>query len=221
MSNPNGPRRVRLWGAGTPRTLRPIWVAEELGIGYDLEPIGPRTGETQTSEYTALNPKQKVPLLIDGDLTLSESVAICRYLISAYPAPAVWRPRTELERAREDEWCCYIYGEIDETGLYVIRRHQDLGHIYGRSPEAVVSAAAYVRRHLDVLERHLAGRDHLMDPGFGLADLLLTTCLDWSAYCGIELPPALARYRERIARRPAHARAMKANRPRESSHGTT
>jgi glutathione S-transferase len=220
MSTASGPRRIRLWGAGTPRTLRPIWVAEELGIEYDLEPIGPRTGEAQTPEYTALNPKQKIPLLIDGDVRLSESVAICRYLISSYPAPAIWRPRTELERAREDEWCCYVYGEIDETGLYVIRRHQDLSHIYGSSPTAVESAAAYVRRHLDVLERHLAGRDYLLDEGFGLADLLLATCLVWSVHCGLELPPAVAGYHERIAGRPAFGRATQANRPRESSHGT-
>ena len=214
MSTAGGPRRIQLWGAGTPRTLRPIWVAEELGIGYDLEPIGPRTGETQTPEYTALNPKQKIPFLIDGDVRLSESVAICRYLIASYAGDSrIWRPRSELERAREDEWCCYVYGEIDETGLYVIRRHQDLGHIYGKSPEAVESAARYVRRHLDVVERHLADRDYLVDSEFGLADLLLTTCLDWAAYCGIELPPAVARYRERIASRPAYQRAMKANRP--------
>jgi glutathione S-transferase len=205
-------RRIRLWGAGTARTLRPIWVAEELGISYDLAPIGPRTGETQTPEYTALNPKQKIPFLIDGDVHLSESVAICRYLIASHPGDSpIWRPRNERERAREDEWCCYVYGEIDETGLYVIRRHQDLSHIYGDSPTAVESAASYVRRHLDIIERHLANRDHLMEQGFGLADLLLTTCLAWAAYCGIELPTALARYRERITNRPACQRAMAAN----------
>ena len=47
------PGRITLWGAGTSRTLRPIWVAEELGVPYDLQPIGPRTGETQTAEYGA------------------------------------------------------------------------------------------------------------------------------------------------------------------------
>jgi glutathione S-transferase len=221
MSTDSSTRRVQLWGVGTARTLRPIWMAEELGIGYDLVPIGPRTGETQTPEYQALNPKQKIPLLIDGDVRLSESVAICRYLVTSHPAPAIWRPQTHLERAREDEWCCYVYGEIDETGLYVIRRHHDLEHIYGSAPKAVESAAAYVRRHLDVLERHLAGRDHLMDQGFGLADLLLTTCLDWSAHCGIELPPAVAGYRVRIADRPAYRRATQANRARENNRGTT
>ena len=57
---------LELWGAGTARTLRPIWMAEELGLPYELYPIGPRTGETQTEDYTSLNPKQKIPLLRYG-----------------------------------------------------------------------------------------------------------------------------------------------------------
>ena len=71
---------LKLWGAGTARTLRPIWMAEELEIDYELIPIGPRTGETQTKEFTSLNPKQKIPTMQHKDFNLSESLAICRYL---------------------------------------------------------------------------------------------------------------------------------------------
>ena len=71
---------LEIWGAGTARTLRPIWMAEELNLKYTLHPIGPRTGETQTQQYSKLNPKQKVPILQHDDFVLSESVAICRYL---------------------------------------------------------------------------------------------------------------------------------------------
>ena len=69
---------IKLWGAGTARTLRPIWIAEELKVEYELNPIGPRTGETLTTEYTSLNPKQKIPSLEHGSFKLSESVAICK-----------------------------------------------------------------------------------------------------------------------------------------------
>ena len=44
--------RIEFWGAGTMRTFRPLWVAEELGLEYILHGIGPRTGETQTPHYT-------------------------------------------------------------------------------------------------------------------------------------------------------------------------
>ena len=69
--------QLKFWGAGTARTLRPIWMAEELGLDYKLFPIGPRTGETRTEEFSLLNPKQKIPLMEDGDFVLSESLSIC------------------------------------------------------------------------------------------------------------------------------------------------
>ena len=103
---------IQIWGAGTTRTFRPVWTAEELNLDYDLVPIGPRTGETQTPEFTRLNPKQKIPALVDGDLTLSESVAMCRYLIGRYGDASTLLIPADIEtRAREDEWVCYCYGE--------------------------------------------------------------------------------------------------------------
>lgn len=202
---------ITLWGAGTSRTFRPIWIAEELGIPYDLKPIGPRTGETQTAEYTQLNPKQKIPLLVDGAFRLSESVAICRYLIAKHPAGNVATPSTPAERAREDEWCCYVYGELDETSLYVMRRHGDLGHIYGAAPEVVASAANYASRHLQVIAAQMRNRSTVMPFGFGLADVLLVSCLDWAAAYGLELPEDLPAYRSTIAQRDAYGRALAAN----------
>lgn len=202
---------MEIWGAGTTRSFRPIWTAEELGLEYELKPIGPRTGETQTAEYTAMNRKQKIPFLIDGDVRLSESVAICRYLISNYSAEAVWSPQTPIERAKEDEWTCYIYGEIDETSLYVMRRHGDLKEIYGGSDEIVRSAATYAERHLQVLSEYMSGRPYLMDGGFSLPDILLVSCLDWALFYSVNVPDSLQEYRQRLAERPAYKKAVQIN----------
>ena len=97
-----------LWGAGTARTLRPIWLAEELGLDYTLHPIGPRTGETQTAAFTKLTRKQKIPFLEHGDIRLSESLAICRYLQKTFRTDALAVPQDDIACAKEDEWCCYI-----------------------------------------------------------------------------------------------------------------
>ena len=56
---------LTLWGVGTSRTIRAHWAMHELALPYKTMPIGPRTGETKTAEYTKLNPRQKVPLLQD------------------------------------------------------------------------------------------------------------------------------------------------------------
>jgi glutathione S-transferase len=203
--------KIQFWGAGTSRTLRPIWVAEELGLPYELVPIGPRTGETQTADYTRLNPKQKIPAMVDGDFRMSESLAICRYLIENYPNPAIYRPDNPRDRAREDEWCCYIYGEIDETSLYVMRRHRDLAPIYGEAPAAVSSGQAYAQKHLGVVGRQMTDREFVMAGGFGIADVMLMTCLEWAHVYGLELPLVLADYRARVGTRPAYQRATAVN----------
>jgi len=202
---------IKIWGAGTPRSLRPIWIAEELELEYELVPIGPRTGETQTPEYTRMNRKQKIPFLTDGSVRLSESVAICRYLLGAYTNGNIYLPDSAKTKAKEDEWCCYIFGELDEASLYVIRRHRDLAEIYGASEQVVAAAEKYLRRHLDVMAEHLENQKYLMEQGFSLPDLLLTTCLDWALFYGLDLPDAVSAYRDRIARRPAYEKAMQIN----------
>ena len=200
-----------LWGFGTPRSFRPIWVCKELGLDYQHHTIGPRTGETQQPAFTELNRKQKIPFYRDSDLSLSESVAICRYLAHQSDGAILYVPDTKHSVAKEDEWCAYIYGEIDETGLYVMRRHGDLGAIYGESPEVVSAAADYVARHLNVVANYLGEQESLMSGGFGLADILLMSCLDWCIAYGVALPAEIQRYYEIHAARPAYGRAMRIN----------
>lgn len=206
---------LRIWGAGTPRSFRPIWLAEELGLSYEHLPIGPRTGETQTPEYVQLNRKQKIPFLEDGDIHVSESLAICRYLLHTYGTDKgnMFVPVSNLDRAKEDEWCCYIYGELDETALYVMRRHGDLADIYGASETVIESCKGYLKRHFTVLAEYLDQHEYLMPQGFALPDLMLMSCLDWAAFYGVDLPEPLKLYQSRIATREAYARAMPINFP--------
>ena len=205
----NNDSQIVFWGVGTSRTLRPIWVAEELGLTYELNPIGPRTGETQTKEYSKLNPKRKVPFCEDGDLKLSESFAICRYLISAYGTHStLMKPQSSEDSAKEDEWLSYIYGELDETSLYVMRRHQGLPDIYGEAPAAVDAARSYAMKHIEVIEAYLKGRKYLLAETFGLADIFLVTCLNWAESYAIPLPDVLTSYRDRIIQRDQYKTAI-------------
>lgn len=212
--------QIEFWGAYTSRTIRPVWAAEELGLDYQLHVFGPRTGETQTPEYTALNPKQKIPCMIDrnveGNLVLTESLPIARYLVSAYGNKHLSSPTTQAEYAKEDEWCCYVLAEMDETSLYIIRRHRDLASIYGESPVVVDSCFEYLERHLNVVEKHLLDREFVMDRGFSLADIMLTTVLTWADNYGATLQPNAAAYVERMTSREAFKRANANNSPREN-----
>ena len=204
-------KEIKLWGSGTARTLRPIWMAEEMDINYELIPIGPRTGETQTHEFTEINPKQKIPAMQCEELNLSESLAICRFLQKNYSSENIYIPSDETDIHKEDEWCNFIYGELDETSLYVMRRHYDLKEIYGESQIVVDACRKYFMRQLDVVENHLESRNTILESGFGLADIFLMTCLDWAIFYEFSLPKNINQYRDRIASRPAYQKSMKIN----------
>lgn len=210
-------RPIEFWGAYTSRTLRPLWVAEELGLAYQLHPIAPRSGETQTDAFTRLNPKQKIPCMVDGNvpgtLVLTESLPIGRYLIAAYGTKALSAPTLPLQAAREDEWCCYALAELDETSLYVIRRHRDLAHIYGEGPEVVKACFEYLDRHLKVVNAALEMGGFILGDRFSLADIMLTSCLAWAKDYGATLRPASEAYLQRMAGRSAYQRALAANTP--------
>jgi glutathione S-transferase len=185
-------RRLVLWGVGTSRTLRAHWALHELGLEYDCRPILPRSGETQTPEYTALNPRQKIPLLEDGDFRIGESAAITAYLSNAYgTSENALIPTDPREHARWLEWCFYAATELDATSLYVMRRHGDLKHVYGEAPMALESAAAYFARQLRHAEEALQdGRPFLVGGRLSTADLLLATCLAWAV--GYRVPVTAA-----------------------------
>ena len=203
--------KINLWGSKTARSLRPIWMAEELEIEYELLPIGPRTGETSSEEYTKLNPKQKIPFMEHGDFQLSESLAICKYLQNTFPSNSLFIPQTPKDLAKEDEWCSFIYGELDETCLYIIRRHHDLSDIYGAAPNVVESCREYLERQFRVIEPYIEKKDSVLDQGFGLADIFLMSCLDWAIYHEFKLPKNIAIYKDKISERSAFKKAMEIN----------
>jgi len=204
-----------LWGVGTSRTLRPHWALHELGLSYTRKPILPRTGETQTAEYTSLNPRQKIPLLQDGGFTIGESAAIVAYLSSEY-GTALTRliPEGADDHARWLEWCFFICTELDSTSLYVMRRHRDLKALYGDAPEVVKSAGEYFTKQAVHVERALSdGRRFLVGDRFTSADLLLATCLSWAVGYGVGIPAVVEAYLADIVKRPAYQAGLLANAP--------
>ena len=78
---------LTLYHCSSARSFRPLWTLEELGIPYDLTmlPFPPRFLKR---EYLELNPLGTIPFLVDGDARMTESSAICLYLVTKYgPTP--------------------------------------------------------------------------------------------------------------------------------------
>jgi glutathione S-transferase len=205
-----------LWGAGSSRTMRAHWMLHELDLRYESRPIGSRTGETQTPEYTRLNPSQKMPTLQDGDFVLSESAAIVNYLAATYGASRDLSPPTAAkERARYDQWCFFVMMELDANTLYIIRRHEDLRDIYGEAPNALQTARECFEKQARAAAVRLAATGpFVLGDRFTGADILLTTCITGALRRNIELPDLLHTYLKRIVAREAYQVALQANRRR-------
>jgi glutathione S-transferase len=204
-----------LWGAGTSRTLRAHWALQELELEYDARAIGSRTGETQTDEFRRLNPREKIPVLQDGDLILAESAAITTYLAERYGAASGTIPSAGTnERAHYYEWAFFIMTELDAHTLYVIRRHRDLAELYGDAPNAVRAAEEGFAKQVAVAAQTLEdGRPYLLGDTFTGVDILLASCLGWALFCQLPLAPVLSEYLKRTSDRDAYRRAVALNFP--------
>ena len=202
---------VTVWGAGTGRTIRVHWALAELHVDYDTKPIGSRTGETQSAEFRGLSIKEKIPVLVDGDLVLTESAAIVTYLGDKHGGltPAVGT----TERARYYEWLSFILMELDAHTLYVMRKHGDLAHLYGEAPAAMDTARAGFKKQLRWALPRFEAAEYLAGDTFTGVDIVMTSCLDWAVAYGFDLPAAADAYRERHHRRRAFAVAKAANSP--------
>lgn len=194
--------------------MRPHWMLHELGLEYETRRIGSRTGETQTVEFTHLNPREKIPVLQDGELVLSESAAIVTYLAETYGLPnGLIPPAGSPERAHYHEWCFFTMMELDAHTLYVIRKHVGLRELYGDAPSAVKVAREGFIKQVGVADRALSDRGpFILGDIFTGADILLTTCLDWADRYELPLTEPLRDYLKRATLREAYRAASVANR---------
>lgn len=204
---------IVLWGAGTMRTHRTLWLARELGIGFRHEAIGSRTGETLTPEFLKLNPRHKIPVMTHGDLVLTESAAIMNYMTEVFPVPEYFLvPDDAAGRAKMFEWCFFTMSELDANALYTMRRHGDLKDIYGDAPIAVEAGEEYFHHQIDAMEDRIrdAG-EFLLGERISIADILFMSCLDWARLYDIALPEYLTAYQTRVGARPAYLESFAEN----------
>ena len=205
-------RKLTVWGVGTTRTLRVHWLLHELGLSYDTRRIEARTGETRSDEYAAINPKHKIPTLVDGDLVVTESTAIMRHLRRTTSKLPYDRYQLSTQgQAAYDEWLSFMLMELDATSLYVIRRHKDLFEIYGEAKNAVTSSVTYFEDMLGAVMGKIKGREFLWGSTFSELDIHMSILLDWGRFVGAQIPDDATQYQEAIKSREAYRIAVKLN----------
>ena len=202
-----------LWGVGTSRTIRAHWALIELNLSYKTEIIRTRTTDTETAAFKSVNPRQKIPVLQDGTLTMGESAAIVTYLAESYSTEQVRLiPDNPKARAKYFEWMSFICMELDATSLYVLRRHWSLPEIYGDSPIANKASEEYFNRMITAADKLKNPKQkYLLETGFSGVDILMTTTLKWAIDYNQKIPNDFMEYLDHMVNRPGYIAGLEAN----------
>jgi len=173
----------------SPYVRKVLLVLELKGIAYEIDPIVPFFGN---DAFTKLNPLRRIPVLVDGDLVLTDSTVICEYLEDLKPDPAVY-PRDLRDRARArwlEEFCDTRMGDVFIWRFFaqkVIRRG-----VWGEQPdEALVekNQKEDMPTVLDYLEAE-APTAGFRFGGLSMADLAPACFLRTASYARFQLDAA-------------------------------
>jgi glutathione S-transferase len=175
----------------------------EAGADVRFIEVDPKTKRTlDGTDYREIYPLGLVPLLrLDDGSLLRENAAILQYLAARYPQ-AELAPTDAAERARLQQWLCFIGTELHKA-LFVPLFDQ-------KAPEGTRShTLKKYESRLKYLNDHLDGRDFLLD-GFTVADAYLYTVLNWTAPTRVDLAmfSAIQDYHRRLQKRPSVAQAF-------------
>ena len=157
---------IRIYGVSGSRAIRSLWAIEETGIDYTHVPTH-FFNDSKTEEYLAVNPNGRIPALVDGDLTLFESMAINLYLIRKY-APALY-PDNEADEAVAIQWSVWAISEIEPLQMQIVI--QTFFNRDNIDQSIIDSATESLKRPLNVLNATLADRPYLLGDEFTVADL--------------------------------------------------
>ncbi|QDH70311.1 glutathione S-transferase family protein [Marilutibacter alkalisoli] len=193
---------MKLYGLGPTRSLRAEWALRELGVDFDFIPIDLLAGEAQTPEFLRLNPAGKLPVLVDGDLVLTESAAIVLYLAEKHPEQGLLPPDLQA-RAQVYKWVLFAMTELEQP-LWRIVKHTFLYPEEKRLPADIDLAREEFRQMATILDRHMQGRSFIVGDTITAADCVTVYLMDWANEEDLLGDfPQLRAYMDRMYARPA------------------
>ena len=201
---------ITLYHCMAARSFRPLWALEELGLPYDLKmlPFPPRVF---AREYLALNPLGTIPLLIDGDTSMTESAAIVQYLVTRHgPTPLA----VGIDEPGFGAYLNWLhFGEATLTfPQTLVLRYSKLEPEERRNPQVAADYAKWFFGRLRAVEGAVSNSTVLCAGRFTAADISVGYALLLAERIGLakDFTPAVAAYWQRLQQRDGFCRAVKA-----------
>ena len=204
---------IRIIGSFVSPYVRKVLACMNLkGLAYEVDPITPFFGN---DEYQRLSPLRRIPVLVDGDFSVSDSSVICAYLDDAYPDRQLV-PADPRERARArwfEEYADTRLGDVFIWGLFYQKIvHPLVWNEPGDQDRIERSLNEDIPAALDYLEGQLPA-DAFLFGEIGLADIALASFFQNGFYAGFTLDsdrwPHTAGFVERTLAHPCVAPLLK------------
>lgn len=199
---------MRLYHCKNSRSLRPLWTLEELGLDFELVTMQfpPRF---EHAGYLDINPLGTVPSLQDGELTLTESTAICHYLVDKHgPTPLAVR----VDENEYGEYLNWLYRSdatltFPQTLVLRYTRHEPIER---RNPQVVEDYTKWYFSRLRGVESALEGKEFLCADRFTIADIAVGYALFMGVSLGLSehYKPNCQRYLASLMERDGFKKAM-------------
>jgi glutathione S-transferase len=200
---------MKLYEFAPTRSIRARWTLQELGVPFEAVTVNLMTGDHKKADYLKINPAGKVPTLVDGPLTLTESIAIVLYLADKYPEKRLI-PADRAGRAEAERWLLFTATELEQP-LWRIAKHSFLYPEDKRLPADIELARADFAPMAAIVETHMQDRAFVLGDKVSVADFVLAYTLDWANE--VQLlggTPGLLAYMERMYQRPQAPLRIKA-----------
>ena len=198
---------MKIHHAPNSRSVRALWLFNELGLPYELKiyPLGDKS--MRTPEYLKVHPLGRVPALEDGDLTIFESGAIVQYVLDKYGDGTMVPATRSPDYPTYLQWLHYAEGMImPQVNIIVVET------IFlpeeRRNQTNVDRATKLLTRMLTAVDIHLQDREFLAGR-FSGADIMTGHACIVSARLGADITdkPNVAAYIDRLEARPALQKA--------------
>lgn len=194
---------IKVYGTGAARSRRVLWALEEAGAPYEVVAVQ-LPARDHSPEYLKINPTGALPAIVDGDLVLTESLAICEYVARKNGSDLVLDP---------DHPDYYDYLQLILFGESTLAPPLSWARRFASHPTGVSDARQKFGERLEFLEAKLAdGREFLVAGRLTLADISVIYTLGLADFFGLYdvVPARIVAYHDRLKARPAYQRAYSA-----------
>ena len=201
---------MKIYHAPNTRSVRIVWLFEELGLPYEIVPFKLGDAAMRAPEYLSVHPMGRVPALQDGDVTLFESGAIIQYVLDRYGDGRLQPARNTPEYPTYLQWLHYAEGMLMPPVNTIVVETIFLPE-ERRNPVNVDRARRLLTRMVGAVDQALADREYLAGD-FSGADIMSGHACTVAERLGADFSekPNLQAYVDRLNARPALQRARDA-----------